>query len=135
MRSPERAALVPVGTEVVAGDEPVEPVDLLVDTVGGPLLAKRLRSVRRGGRAVLVGYTAGTRLCFELPDLLAADVSLLPLNMRRRRPPPDLEARLVADFAAGRLRVATEAVELADLDDAIERLNGAGAAGRVVLTW
>jgi len=120
---------------VVAGDEPVEPVDLLVDTVGGPLLAKRLRSVRRGGRAVLVGYTAGTRLCFELPDLLAADVSLLPLNMRRRRPPPDLEARLVADFAAGRLRVATEAVELADLDDAIERLNGAGAAGRVVLTW
>jgi NADPH:quinone reductase len=135
VRSPERAAAVTAGTEVVAGDEPVEPVDLLVDTVGGPLLATRLRSVRRGGRAVLVGYTAGTRVCVELPDLLAADVSLLPLNMRRRRPPPDLESRLVADFAAGRLHVATEAVELSDLDGAIARLNGAGAAGRVVLTW
>lgn len=135
VRSPDRALTVPPGTEVVAGGDPVEPVDLLVDTVGGPLLAKRLHSVRPGGRAVLVGYTAGERVCFELPDLLAANVSLLPLNMMRRRLPRDLESRLVEDVAAGRLRVATEVVRLPDLDGAIARLRDGGAAGRVVLTW
>jgi NADPH2:quinone reductase len=120
---------------VLADDDPVESVDLLVDTVGGPLLARRLRSVRPGGRAVLVGYTAGARVCFELPELLSADVALLPLNMRRRRVPPDLGSRLVEDFAAGRLHVALEVVELADLDAAITRLDGGSAVGRVVLTW
>jgi NADPH2:quinone reductase len=134
-RSPERAHAAHPGVEIVAEDDPVEPVDLLVDTVGGPLLARRLRSVRPGGRAVLVGYTAGERVCFELPDLLAADVSLLPLNMMRRRHPRDLESRLVEDFAAGRLHVATEVVRLSDLDSAIARLKGSGAQGRVVLRW
>jgi len=135
VRSPDRAGAFPPGTEVVADDDPVEPVDLLVDTVGGPRLAQRLHSVRPGGRAVLVGYTAGERVCFELPDLLSADVSLRPLNMRRRRLPPDLESSLVGDVAAGRLRVATDVVELPGLAGAIARLREGRAAGRVVLTW
>jgi hypothetical protein len=62
-------------------------------------------------------------------------VSLLPLNMRRRRLPPDLESRLVGDVAAGRLHVATEVVRLRELDAAIARLQAGVAAGRVVLTW
>ena len=136
VRSPDRLGTVPPGTEVLIGDDaPAEPVDLLVDTVGGPLLERRLRSVRPGGRAVLLGYTAGTRVCFELPALLTADVSLLPLNMRRRRPPPELLSGLVEDFAAGRLRVATEVVELRELNEAIARLEEGRAKGRVVLRW
>lgn len=135
VRSPARAGAVPAGTEVLVDDDPAEPVDLLVDTVGGPQLERRLRSVRPGGRAVLLGYTAGARVSFDLPEFLSADVALLPLNMRRRRPPPGLEARLADDFAAGRLHVAVEVVGLAELDDAIERLDGGAAAGRVVLKW
>lgn len=135
VRSPDRAVALPPGTEVVTAGDPGEPVDLLVDTVGGPLLATRLHSVRPGGRAVLVGYTAGERVCFELPDLLAADVSLLPLNMMRRRLPQDLESHLLDAFAARRLRVSTEVVGLPELGAAIARLQGEGAAGRVVLTW
>lgn len=135
VRSRERAGAVPSGTEVLVDDDPAEPVDLLVDTVGGPQLERRLRSVRPGGRAVLLGYTAGARVSFDLPALLSGDVALLPLNMRRRRLPPDLEARLAHDFTAGRLHVAVEVVGLAELDDAIERLNGGAAAGRVVLRW
>jgi NADPH:quinone reductase-like Zn-dependent oxidoreductase len=42
------------------------PVDLLVDTVGGAGLAQRLNWVRSGGRAVCLGYTAGT----DVPPLI-----------------------------------------------------------------
>lgn len=132
-RAPER---VPVGTEALRDDEDTDdPVDVLIDTVGGPLLPRRLRSVRSGGRAVLVGYTAGERVCFELPALLHGDVSLLPLNMRRRRVPPDVTARLLDDVADGRLAVATDVVGPSGLDDAIARLAAGTAAGRVVLVW
>ena len=51
-RSP---ADLPAGVEVAEDEGPAEPVDALVDTVGGDLLPRRLRSVRPGGRAVLVG--------------------------------------------------------------------------------
>lgn len=135
VRSLDRAAALPPGTEVVVDGGPGGPVDLLVDTVGGPLLETRLRSVRPGGHAVLLGYTAGERVCFELPDLLAADVSLLPLKMMRRRLPREMEPRLLDEFAAGRLRVATDVVRLPELGAAIARLQGGGATGRVVLTW
>jgi NADPH2:quinone reductase len=135
VRSAERARLLPSGVELVAVDAEVEPVDLLVDTVGGPGLAKRLGVVRPGGRAVLVGYTAGEQVCFSLPNLMAADVSLLPLNMMRRRPPRGLESSLVDDFAKGRLHVAIEAVQPHDVVEAIARLRSGAVSGRVVLEW
>ena len=135
VRSKEKARHLPPGVEVVVGDAEVEPVDLLVDTIGGPLLPDRVAAVRAGGRAVLVGYTAGEQVCFSLPDILARDVSLLPLNMMRRRPPRELEARLVDQFAAGELRVATEVVDARDLDAAIARLRSGAPAGRVVVAW
>jgi NADPH:quinone reductase-like Zn-dependent oxidoreductase len=135
VRTADKADLLAPGVEPAVGDDPVEPVDLLVDTVGGPLLARRLSAVRPGGRAVLVGYTAGEQVSFSLPDLMAADVSLLPLNMMRRRPPAGLESRLADDFAAGRLRLGVEAFPGGDVVEAIARLRGGTVSGRVVLTW
>ncbi len=114
-------------------EEPEEPVDLLVDTVGGPGLPRRLRSVRPGGRAVLVGYTAGERLELDLPELMLRDVALLPLNMQRRRVPAEVTARLLEDFAAGRLTLATDVVTLDGLEAGVERLRAGRAAGRLVL--
>ena len=132
-RSPER---VQARAEVLRDDEdPAEPVDLLIDTVGGPLLPRRLRSVRAGGRAVLLGYTAGERVELELPALMHGDVSLLPLNMRRRRVPPEVTAQLLDDFAAGRLTVATDVVGLDELNEGIGRLKAGRATGRLVLAW
>lgn len=116
-------------------DDPAEPVDLLVDTVGGPDLPRRLRSVKPGGRAVLVGYTAGERVELELPALMHGDVALLPLNMRRRRVPPEVTAALLEDFAAGRLTLRTDAVTLDEVERGIERLRAGRAAGRLVLLW
>lgn len=116
-------------------EDPDEPVDLLVDTVGGPDLPRRLRSVRPGGRAVLVGYTAGERVELDLPALMHGDVTLLPLNMRRRRVPPEVAAGLLEDVAAGRLTVRTDVVTLDELEQGIERLRAGRAAGRLVLRW
>ncbi len=133
-RSPEKA-LLPDDAELAAPGDSVEPVDLLVDTVGGPGLPERLRSVRPGGRAVLVGYTAGTTVELSLPHLMAADVALLPLNMMRRRVPREVDAELLADVAAGRLRVAVEAVSAEEIGEALKRLARGETSGRLVLRW
>lgn len=135
IRSPEKASLLPPGVEAAVAGEEVEPVDLLVDTVGGALLTERLGSVEPGGRAVLVGYTAGKEACFSLPRLMAADVSLLPLNMMRRRLPKGLESQLVTDVAEGRLRVEVETVPPEDVAEAIARLERGAVSGRIVLDW
>lgn len=135
VRSAEKVRLVPVGVEAALPGDAVEPVDLLVDTVGGELLAERVSSVRPGGRAVLVGYTAGKEARFSLPNLMAADVSLLPLNMMRRRPPRDVLASLFTDIAEGRLHVAVERARPEDVAGAIERLGSGAATGRLVLEW
>ena len=132
-RTPEQ---VHAHAEALPDDaDPEEPVDLLIDTVGGPLLPRRLRSVRTGGRAVLVGYTAGERVELDLPTLMHGDVALLPLNMRRRRVPPEVTAQLLDDVAAGRLTIATDVVSLDELADGIARLRAGRAAGRLVLQW
>lgn len=115
--------------------DPDEPVDLLVDTVGGPDLPRRLRSVRMGGRAVLLGYTAGHNVDIDLPALLHGDVALLPLNMQRRQVAADVRARLIDDFAAGRLQMQTDDISLDELEAGIQRLQTGQAKGRLVLHW
>lgn len=137
LRSRERASALPAGTELILpdGKRLIEPVDLLIDTVGGPELPERLRSVRRGGRVVLVGYTAGSAVTFDLRSLLEGDIELLPLNMRRRRLPDGLEAELLGKFASGQLHVATEVIGLDEIAGALDRLDAGEVAGRVVLRW
>lgn len=136
VRSKERATSLPPGAEVVDADGAVEPpLDLLVDTIGGPLLPSRVDMVRPGGRVVFLGYTAGQEACFTIPNLLARDVPLLPVNMMRRRPPRELEARLVGQFAAGELRVATDVFEVSQFGAAVSLLQAGGSAGRVVVRW
>lgn len=133
-RSPQ-GLLLAHGVETAGPDEATEPVDLLVDTVGGEYLETRLGAVRPGGRAVLVGYAAGTDVSFSIPHLLAGDVALLPLNMMRRRVPKDVAAGLVEDVAVGRLRLAVEIASPEEAMDAIERLGRGETFGRVVLAW
>jgi len=72
------------GIETVPIDRLSAQADALIDTVGGPTLAAALRGVGPGGRAVLVGYTGGTTIQLDVPELLQRDVALLPLNMLRR---------------------------------------------------
>lgn len=110
-------------------------VDLLIDTVGGPVLSTVLPWVRPGRRAVLVGYLAGTTVEIDLPSFMQRDVSIHPLNMIRRDSDgravaPDLLARL----ADGRLSLDVAAFPLADAAAAMDWIVQSGHTGRAVLT-
>jgi NADPH:quinone reductase-like Zn-dependent oxidoreductase len=139
-RDAERAAAVPDrdGVRVVHGSaalEDLEPVDLLVDTVGGAGLAERVTSaVRPGGRAVLVGYVAGVEASFHLPSLLAADVRLLPMNLirweRRLRP---AAGGLLDALERGEIELPVTVVRLHELPDALERMRAGAVRGRLAV--
>ena len=108
--------------------------DLLVDTIGGSRLARLLPRLVPGGRAVLVGYTAGRRVELDLAELMQRDVRLLPLNMLRR----EAEARaaapeLLARLADGRLTLALRTFALAEAAEAMAWLGERGHRGRAVL--
>jgi NADPH2:quinone reductase len=117
------------------GGEAPAAFDLLVDAVGGPPLADLLARVVPGGRAVLVGYTAGQRIQLDLAELMQRDVRLLPLNMLRRA----AEARaavpeLLARLADGRLRLAVRTFKLAQAAEAMAWIAQRGHRARAVLT-
>ena len=134
VRSAERTGDVPAGARPVVGDPDGEQVDLLVDTIGGPALAGRLRAVRPGGRAVLVGYTAGTTVELDLPALMRHDVTLLPLNMIRRAPAAfRLADELLPRLSRGELRLGITPYDLADVETVWANLAARRVHGRAVL--
>jgi NADPH2:quinone reductase len=108
--------------------------DLLIDTVGGDVLAKVLPSVRPGGRAVLVGYTAGPTLQLDIAHFLQRDVALLPLNMFRREAAGRAAApELLARLADGRLHLDVQPFALDDAAHALDWIAQRGPRGRAVL--
>ncbi|MBB3179341.1 zinc-binding alcohol dehydrogenase family protein [Variovorax sp. Sphag1AA] len=135
-----QVAWIPSGAKVlVLGDDPASSldsvlVDLLVDTVGGPVLAAALPQVRADGRAVLVGYTAGNTLALDIAHFLQRDVSLLPLNMFRREPAGRAAApELLARLADGRLKLDVQPFALEDAAKAMDWISQRGHRGRAVL--
>jgi NADPH2:quinone reductase len=129
---------LPAGVERVRPDDPAlardRPATLLVDTLGGAGLAGRCRWVRPGGRAVLVGYVAGTSTELDLPNWLLDDVALLPINMMRRDKAarahlPMLERLLMT----GELTLDVEAFAMQDASRALHLLATGGLRGRAVI--
>ncbi|MEV0634813.1 zinc-binding dehydrogenase [Streptomyces sp. NPDC050619] len=135
-----KRAHVPAGAKaVLAGDLSAdavgEPVDALIDTVGGSVLPAALKLVRPGGRAALIGYSAGRELTVDLADFLLADVPLLPVSMMSRA--VDLTPvgdRLLAEIASGELNLPIERYTLDRLETAVERLRTGAAIGKVAMT-
>jgi len=117
-----------------AGPPEVASVDLLIDTVGGDVLATALPAVRPGGRAVLIGYTAGPTLQLDIAHFLQRDVALLPLNMFRREAAGRAAApELLARLADGRLHLDVQPFALADAALALDWIAQRGHRGRAVL--
>ncbi|MES2250812.1 MAG: zinc-binding alcohol dehydrogenase family protein [Pseudomonadota bacterium] len=117
-----------------AGPPEVASTDLLIDTVGGDVLAAALPAVRPGGRAVLVGYTAGPTLQLDIAHFLQRDVALLPLNMFRRDATGRAAApELLARLADGRLHLDVQPFALADAALALDWIAQRGHRGRAVL--
>ena len=124
------------GAEVVTavGDAAQIPVDLLIDTVGGPVLEAALPCIAPGGRAVLVGYTAGNTLTLDIAHFLQRDVTLLPLNMFRREAAGRAAApELLARLGDGRLKLAAKTFALDEAATALDWITQRGHRGRAVL--
>lgn len=110
------------------------PVDVLIDTVGGPVLRDALPLIRPRGRAALVGYTAGREFTVDLADFLLADVSLLPVNLMTRGGEVAADAeRLLGELRTGELTLPIERYGLDGLEEAVDRLRTGEAIGKVVL--
>jgi NADPH2:quinone reductase len=130
-----QAGRLPQGVEPLTLEDGARPwAHLLIDTVGGAVLPAALRAVLPGGRAVLVGYTGGTAVTLDLPELMQRDVALLPLNMLRR----EAAGRAVVDellsrLADGRLRLEVATFALDDAVHALEWIARRGHRGRAVL--
>jgi NADPH2:quinone reductase len=120
------------GAEVIT--EPGAMVTLLIDTVGGPVLEAALPCVAPGGRAVLVGYTAGNTLALDIAHFLQRDVALLPLNMFRREAAGRAAApELLACLGDGRLKLEVKRFRLGEAATALEWITQRGHRGRAVL--
>jgi NADPH2:quinone reductase len=138
---PAKLAHVPAPAKpVLASDLSAEsvggPVDVLVDTVGGPVLRDALPLVRPRGRAALVGYTAGRAFGVDLADFLLADVSLLPVNLMTRGKEVAADAKgLLAELRTGGLTLEIERHGPDALAEAAERLRTGEAIGKVVLDF
>lgn len=127
-------AVALTSADAVASLAAERPASLLIDTLGGDGLISRTRWVRPGGRAVVIGYVTGPRAEIDLPSWLLDDVALLPVNMiRQERRAREVAAELVARLAAGKLQVAVERFDLADIARALEALRSGRIRGRAVV--
>lgn len=136
--NPTRIGGLPAGiTPVITnGQNPIaQPgVDLLIDTVGGARLQRSLGLVRPGGRAVLVGYTAGERLTLDLPNWMLADCALLPLNMLRRAEQAErASARSAVLLAEQRISLRTQRFAFHEVPQAFEGVRSGNLHARAVI--
>lgn len=110
--------------------EQVGPVDLVVDSAGGPSWENALRCLRRGGTLVSFGRTAGTKVQIDIPRLYFGHWNVLGTTMGS---PRDFDA-LLAHIAAASWRPVIDSVfPLEQADRAHVRLEQPDRFGKVVL--
>jgi NADPH:quinone reductase-like Zn-dependent oxidoreductase len=105
-------------------------VDLVLDSVGAPTVARSVRSLARGGRLVVIGATAGPVVEVDLRTIFWRQASIRGSTMAGRR---EFESAL-AGLADGGLRpVIDSAYPLEEGRAALERLDSPELFGKVVL--
>jgi NADPH2:quinone reductase len=144
----ERVAREAGADEVVRSDGPWKDqarelsgggVDVVVDPVGGDRFTDSLRSLREGGRVIVVGFTGGSIPEVRVNRLLLNNTEVIGAGWGgyvRNKPGLNAEIgqaidRLIADGAVRPLVGARFPLEQAA--DALELIDGRGATGKVVL--
>ncbi|HTS33500.1 MAG TPA: zinc-binding dehydrogenase [Thermoplasmata archaeon] len=105
--------------------------DVVLDSVGAPTLPRSVRALARGGRAVVIGATAGPVVEIDVRTLFWRQASIRGSTMANAAE----FAEVLGHLAAGRLRAVVDSSR--PLDDAVEafhRLEAPELFGKVVLT-
>lgn len=114
-------------------------VDIVVDPVGGDRFTDSLRSLDIGGRLAVVGFAGGSIPTVKvnrllLRDLTVAGVALQPWAQRHPGITDTVVDAVEAHLAAGDIRpVVGEVLALEQGTEALQRIDGRAALGKVVL--
>ncbi|HEU5041696.1 MAG TPA: NAD(P)H-quinone oxidoreductase [Gemmatimonadales bacterium] len=124
-----------------------EPVDVILDVLGGPAFAENLGVLAPRGRLVMLGFLAGSRATADLGPILRKRLEVIGTVMRTRT----LEERapLVREFAERMLPLFDHRIEhsaplrpvlervypMAELAGAHRLMEGNETFGKVVVTW
>ncbi len=114
-------------------------VDVVIDPVGGDRFTDSLRALRENGRAVVVGFTAGSIPEVKVNRLLLGNLEVVGAGWGAYvMAKPELNREIGAEvsdlIATGHVRPIVGArFPLEGVADALELIDGRGATGKVVL--
>jgi NADPH:quinone reductase-like Zn-dependent oxidoreductase len=116
-------------------------VDVIVDSVGGPMLADNVRALALRGRLVSVGRNGGDHGDCDMDRLAFKRAELIGVTFRTRTPQESFQAAerffqgCLSAFEDGRLRpVLDRTFPFEDLADAHRYMLDNGQLGKIVLT-
>jgi putative PIG3 family NAD(P)H quinone oxidoreductase len=119
-----------------------DPVDLVLDLLGGPAFADNLSVLGQRGRLVMIGFLAGSAFSGDLGPILRRRLQVIGTVMRSRG--AEERAELAADwrrdlapkFDAGELRaVVGREFPFEQIADAHRLMEADGLFGKCVLSW
>jgi NADPH:quinone reductase-like Zn-dependent oxidoreductase len=132
-RSPERRekAAELGAMPIEAGGRLPERVDIVIDSVGEPVMEHSIRSLKPGGRLVICGVTGGHAPKIDLRHVFFKQLEILGSTMGTRA-----ELVELLRFCAEReIKPVIDSVyPLADAESALRRLASGEAFGKVVIT-
>ncbi|MDA1359264.1 zinc-binding dehydrogenase [Glycomyces luteolus] len=132
-RSPERREkAAEIGAiPVESGDRLPERADIVIDSVGAPVMAHSIKSLKPGGRLVSCGVTGGPIAEVDMRHVFFKQLEILGSTMGTRD-----ELLEVIRFCAEReiKPVIDSTYALADAERALRRLDSGEAFGKVVIT-
>jgi putative PIG3 family NAD(P)H quinone oxidoreductase len=117
-------------------------VHAVVDLVGGKLLEQSLRGLAQGGRVVVVGTVAGSRVELDLGLLLQRRIRIVGTVLRTR--PLEEKIALAREFSStvlpllssGKIRpVVDRVIPFADVADGHRQMEENDTFGKIVLKW
>jgi NADPH:quinone reductase-like Zn-dependent oxidoreductase len=119
-----------------------EPVDVIIDMLGGPAFADNLELLAPRGRLIMLGFLAGTRTTADLTPILRKRLEVIGSVMRARgleeRVPliREFTEHVLPAFSHGQLHPVVGATyPMSDLPSAHIAMEKDETFGKVVLTW